>query len=58
MSRFLVPEPNPRVIEDHAALEEIYIDHMAFNIPVDHKQTLDVLKSFVGSSLQLATDKW
>ena len=43
MSRFLVPDPNPRI--------------MLFNIPVDHKQTLDVLKSFVGSSLQLVTNK-
>jgi hypothetical protein len=57
MSRFLVNNPNPRVIEQHADLEEIDVDHMAFNIPVDHEGTLDVLKSFVGSSLQLSTNK-
>jgi hypothetical protein len=44
MSRFLVNNPNPRVIEQHAGLEEIDVDHMAFNIPVDHEGTLDVLK--------------
>ena len=59
MSRFLVnnPNPNPRVIEQHAGLEEIDVYHMAFNIPVDHEGTLDVLKSFVGSLLQLSTNK-
>jgi hypothetical protein len=57
MSRFLVNNPNPRVMEQCAALDEIDVNHMAFNVPVDHEETLHVLQSFVGSSLQLSKHK-
>ncbi|CAB4003151.1 Hypothetical predicted protein [Paramuricea clavata] len=57
MSRFLVDNPNPRVFNERAALDEVDVDHMPFNIPVDHEETLAVLQSFVGSSLLLSTNK-
>jgi hypothetical protein len=57
MSRFLVAEDNPRVLADHPTIEEIDIDHMAINLPVNDEETEDVLKSLVGNAVQLATGK-
>jgi hypothetical protein len=38
-------------------IEDLDIDHMAVNIPVNNESAENVLKSFMGNAVQLETDK-
>jgi hypothetical protein len=57
MSPSLITEANPQVIADDATIEEVDIDHVAVNTPLNHEATDNVVKSFPGNTVQLATEK-
>ena len=37
MSRSLVVDNNPQVVTENASIEDIDIDHVAFNVALNHK---------------------
>ena len=46
MSRSLITEDNPQVVAENATVEEIDIDHIAMNIPINHNETENVITSY------------
>ena len=54
MSHSLISEDNPQVVAQDATVEEIDIDHVAINLPVNHDKMENVLKSFTGNTVELA----
>ena len=52
MSRSLVAEANPQVVAENANIEEIDIDHVAFNVAIHHEETANAI-----DTVQLSTEK-
>jgi ABC-type uncharacterized transport system substrate-binding protein len=57
MSRSLITEANPQVIAQDATVEEVDIDHIAVNIPVNHDAMENVVKSFTATLCNLPPKK-
>ena len=49
MSRSLITEDNPQVVAENATVEDIDIDHIAMNIPINHDETENVITSFTAT---------
>ncbi|CAB3985186.1 death-inducer obliterator 1 [Paramuricea clavata] len=57
MADFVFQEENPRFLQRNVEEEDVDIDHLAINLPVDDERTEEVLKSFVGNAVNLGTRK-
>ena len=57
MSRSLVAEANPQVVAENANIEEIDIDHVAFNVAIHHEEAANAINTFTGNTVQLSTEK-
>ncbi|CAB4007593.1 Hypothetical predicted protein [Paramuricea clavata] len=57
MADFVFQEENPRFLQRNVEEEDVDIDHLAINLPVDDERTEEVLKSFIGNAVNLGTRK-
>jgi hypothetical protein len=57
MSRSLVVDNNPQVVTENASIEDIDINHVVFNVALNHEEAANTINTFTGNIVQLSTDK-